>query len=265
VLEPFQRLGIPTAFYSINELLEPNDLPSLQEGEAMLYTNYFGLKDQYCDFLAANHPNVILDCTQALFYVPCAAVDAFYSYRKFVGVADGAFAHLADNARLPDRLPSSTSAELCSHLLMRRDAGAEAGYPAFQQNDRALSNRTLSAMSTLTRQHLQSLDLGAVAVVRTKNYETLHGLLGAQNRAAFVPGSSSGPLCYPFYATDPELRNYLLSQSIFVARYWPNVLQWTDESQTEHRLTRHLIHLPVDQRYSAADMAYIAQHVKYFE
>ena len=47
LLEPINKLGIDVLFYAVNEALEPVKLPVLEEGEAFLYTNYFGLK-QHC-------------------------------------------------------------------------------------------------------------------------------------------------------------------------------------------------------------------------
>ena len=46
VLEPMERLHIPVIPYRIDGHLEPEELPELEEGEFLLYTNYFGIKEK---------------------------------------------------------------------------------------------------------------------------------------------------------------------------------------------------------------------------
>ena len=47
VLEPMERLHLPVIPYRIDGHLEPEELPELEEGEFLLYTNYFGIKEKY--------------------------------------------------------------------------------------------------------------------------------------------------------------------------------------------------------------------------
>ena len=51
VLEPLVKLNLPYSFYSIDEQLELQKLIELQQGEYILYTNYFGVKDRYVHYL----------------------------------------------------------------------------------------------------------------------------------------------------------------------------------------------------------------------
>ena len=52
VLEPLRRLDVTYEFYAIDGRLEPKDTVGLKEGEAFLYTNYFGLKQECVERLA---------------------------------------------------------------------------------------------------------------------------------------------------------------------------------------------------------------------
>lgn len=45
-LQPISRLGVPCEFYHINEQLEPAIELSPADDEAVLYVNYFGLKNR---------------------------------------------------------------------------------------------------------------------------------------------------------------------------------------------------------------------------
>jgi len=68
VLQPFQLLNIDYEFYHINEALEPVELPDLKDGEAFLFTNYFGLKQACVERLAQRYgKQLIVDNAQAFF------------------------------------------------------------------------------------------------------------------------------------------------------------------------------------------------------
>ncbi|WP_264554527.1 hypothetical protein [Flavobacterium sp. N1946] len=68
ILEPFNKLNIQFEFYSIDENLEPIfDFNKLDSNAAFLYTNYFGLKDNYIKELAAQDVNLIIDNSQSFF------------------------------------------------------------------------------------------------------------------------------------------------------------------------------------------------------
>lgn len=55
VMEPFHKLGVSFVFYHIDKHLEIADNISLSEDEAVLYTNYFGLKQTYVERLARQY------------------------------------------------------------------------------------------------------------------------------------------------------------------------------------------------------------------
>ena len=46
ILEPLKKLGVPWSFYHINKELEIKDEIELGEGDYLLVTNYFGIKDK---------------------------------------------------------------------------------------------------------------------------------------------------------------------------------------------------------------------------
>ena len=70
------------------------------------------------------------------------------------------------------------------------------------------------------------------------------------------------PMVYPFLSEESGLRDHLIYNKIFVAKYWPNVLEWTEEESLEHLLTSKLVPLPVDQRYLPDDMERIVSKVR---
>ena len=60
ILKPFRDLGIDYEFYHINELLEPAAKLYPKEYEAVLYVNYFGLKNQIGNAFCYAYKNTTL-------------------------------------------------------------------------------------------------------------------------------------------------------------------------------------------------------------
>lgn len=252
VLQPIKKLGLEYCFYHIDEMLEPIfDYYSLADNEAFLCTNYFGIKDHYVRSLPAKS-NIIIDNSMAFFAKPIPGFDTFCSARKFFGVPDGAYLYSYDGAQLDMDLPRSTSYRRCAHLLKRIDLGAEQGYADFKENDAALSDQEIMTMSKLTQRILSSIDYEHVEARRLGNYRLYHHHLGQYNMLPdnLLNAVEHSPLIYPFLTDRLGLREYLISKKVFVAQYWPNVLQWSDEDTWEHAIAEQFVALPIDQRYS---------------
>jgi hypothetical protein len=231
--------------------LSIDQLPELREGQYILYTNYFGCMDRYCEALAERYGRkLILDCSQALFFKPDNAARLFYSPRKFVGVPDGGC--LYTDASLGSLQPDVSTSRY-AHLVGRLDEGPESAYRQFKSNDSSLSGAPLRAMSPSTRRLLASIDYDRVKARRRSNFERLHARLGARNGFA-IPEVPDGPMVYPFLPDGTGLRDRLISEQVYVATYWPDVPSRCGEGEVETLLTERLIPIPIDQRYGAADM-----------
>jgi hypothetical protein len=261
MLQPILKLGLEHEFYHINAEFEPCfEFSSLQTDEAFVYTNYFGLKDRYVEVLAHQCRNLIIDNAQAFFSKPVPGIDTFYSPRKFFGVPDGAY--LYTDRTLTQNLEQDYSNERLEHLLLRVEYGAEEGYSHYVQNSRNLDNLPIRRMSKLTRLMLQNIDYMWASNIRKTNFLTLHNELGDLNTIGFSLADGSVPMVYPFTIGLGELRQQLIESRIYVAKYWPNVKQWTQPGDLEYLYSEHIIPLPIDQRYSVDDMRRIVTTVK---
>lgn len=256
VLEPFSKHGIEYEFYPINNRLEPQVLPDLQQSEAFLYTNYYGLKQNVVRKLAERYGDkIIIDNAQAFYAPPVQGGDTFYSPRKFFGVPDGGY--LYTTAIPLTDLPRDISWPRMQQLLQRIDESAEVGYHHFRKNSEALVNAPILRMSKLTQRILRSIDYEQAKEQRLKNYQALHSALKSLNLLHLELCCDDVPMVYPFLTTDETLRQRLINNRIFVATYWPNVLHWSPENSTENQLAKQLIPLPIDQRYYETDMQII--------
>lgn len=262
VLETLRKLHIPYTQYSINDKLELSDNMELKEGDYLLANNYFGIKDSYILCLSEKYgDNLIVDNAQALFSPVISGIKAFYSTRKYVGVADGGIAVGVNNENVLtfDEDDSTTHDD---HLLIRKRKGAEAGFHNYQMNEHKLDNLPIRRMSRQTKDILSHIDYGKVVERRRANYGILHNsfrnmnLLQLPDMNTFVC-----PMIYPFLSGDMTLRAKLIQNKIFVARYWPNVNEWL-QSRFENILSEMMIPIPCDQRYGEKEMQTIINVIR---
>lgn len=261
VMEPINKLGIPYEYYHVDIHLEIRDRFTLKADEALLYTNYYGLKQRYVEQLVEKvGTRLIVDNTQAFYAKPLPGIDTFYTCRKFFGVADGAYLYC--DAVLDEEIEQDYSYDRMAHLLKRIDLSAEEGYADFRKVDDGLDNQHIRRMSKLTQRIMQSIDYEAAAKRRRENYSLLHKALGGENNLELPLEEDAVPMVYPYLAPVKGLREKLIENKVFVARYWPNVLDWTSKDDIEYFLACQMQPLPVDQRYGVEEMNRIIEIIK---
>lgn len=253
VLEPFKKLGIPYEYYHVNIHLEIRDEIVLKAGEALLYTNYYGLKQRYVEQLAVKVGNrLIVDNTQAFYAKPIPGIDTFYTCRKFFGVPDGAY--LYTDKQLDVELEQDQSYERMLSLTKRIDISPVAGYQDFRDTSKALVGQPIKRMSRLTQRMMQGIDYDAVAKQRRANYQLLHEALGKENNVELPLEDDAVPMVYPYLVPVKGLREKLIENKVFVARYWPSVLEYTTPDDIDYLLAYQMQPLPIDQRYGEVEM-----------
>jgi hypothetical protein len=262
VLQPIQRLNIKYDFYHINDKLEITDKIQLQDGEYLIYTNYFGIKDVYAKDLANIYGNkLIIDNAQALFAKSHPQCSQFYSPRKYVGCPDGGIA-LSANKLFNHNLLHGLSAHKCASLLERTDGDISKGYTSFHNTSAIISSDNLTQMSKITKGILSNIDYSKIIGIRRTNFDYLHGNLASTNKLSPIISAKllsiiDCPMVYPYWTDDVNLRQKLIDNKVYVATYWPNVLKWCQPTDLEYQLTNQIIPLPIDQRYGQAEMDYI--------
>lgn len=242
MLEPLKKCNVDYVFYHINDQLEPiEETYQLQPTEAFLYTNYYGLKQRCVERLAKQYgKHLIVDNAQAFFAKPLEGIDTFYSARKFFGVADGAY--LYTDAHLDIEFEQDQSFQRMSHLLIRADIGAEAGYCDFRKNDDSLIDNPIRLMSNLTEKILCSIDYKSAKQLRRSNYMLLAEQLWLKNGIHLTMDEDAVPMVYPYLTDDTTLRQRLIANRIYVATYWPNM---DKDDSFEYKLRTNLLPLPI--------------------
>lgn len=251
---PFKNTGIKPQFYSVDQNFEIAENIELGKNDYLLITNYFGIKDLYIKKLIQIYKDkLIVDNSQAWYSNFGTDIKAFYSPRKFFGVPDGGIAVIDENPHI--NLEQSISFDKCSHLLKRIDLSATAGYEDFKINSHSVSSQGIKGMSNLTKAILSSINVDKVKEKRRQNFAFLHKKLAKANKLNLPKRDSfECPLIYPFLTEDPTLRQRLIDNKIYIAKYWPGLTENLDLSDLEHDLINNLIAFPIDQRADLTDM-----------
>lgn len=240
--------------YEVNDRLEPI-IDHVDQQSYIIFNNYFGIQNVLIHQLSNVYLNSIIDNSQA-FYAPMMGLASFYSPRKFFGLPDGGVLLTALDTRL--NLPQDIfSHQRCEHLLMRHDLGARAGYASFAANDHLLDDLPVEKMSYLTRSLMGNINYAYVKERRRENFEYLHTCLGHKNLLNINLQVEEVPLVYPLLIKTKGLRDFLIKNKIYVARYWPNIEDVSLTNDVINFLQDNLIALPIDQRYDLEDMKYL--------
>lgn len=250
VWQAIQKEHCKIKFYHIDKTFMPDiDLPS----EAyIVYTNYFGICSKNVKDLTKKYKNIIVDNSQA-FYMPKYGIASFNSIRKFFGVPDGALLYI--DKRLNEDFEQDVSFNRCSHLLKRLDIDAQFGYKDFCKDDDSLIDEPIKFLSNLTKTIFNSINIEKAKIKRLENFDTLSKVLSATNELKLIPDKDNVPMVYPYLIKDETLRQKLIQNKIYVAKYWSK----SPDKYYENYLYEYLLPLPIDQRYDLDDMTKIIE------
>jgi hypothetical protein len=204
---------------------------------------------------------IVLDRSQAFFSDSADVLAYVTSPRKFFGLPDGGLLFTRIDFREKLDIDVSSVAR-CQHMLKRLDQSASIGYLDFKSSEAFLSDTAPKRMSRLTERLLFSVDMKNAQKTRDLNFSFLHERLQDFNSARFNFENVHGALCYPFMTSHPRMREYLIANDIFVATYWPEVLDRVEKDTLEYRLVTQCLPIPCDQRYCENDMQRIVDLIR---
>lgn len=253
VINCVKKTKINFDFYHIDENLEPIfDINKVKNSELFLYTNYFGIKDNYIKKLIKISKNIIIDNSQSFFSAPEKGIYSFYSPRKFLGVPDGGYLY-TDN--ISDYNYNKDISYLkFNHLIKRIDIGAEIAYSEFLKNEKKIDKSPILKMSNLTHILLKSINYENIKERRKNNFNYLQKHLTNQNQFIIDKNSSQIPLNYPFLSKKMGIKEKLLASKIYTPTYWPNILKTKFSKTIEYDYAKNMIFLPIDQRLEIKDL-----------
>lgn len=256
-LEPIIKLGISYEFYHIDKAYHIVNAVHLADDAALMYVNYWGLQNEYCRQLAFKYgQQLILDYTQAFYSRPIKGIDTFYSCRKYFGVPDGGYLYTDVDANF--EIQKDESYTRMGALVKRIDLSPEAGFDDFHATSAEFHEMPIRRMSSFTKRMMNGIDYEYVARHRISNYNVLRKRFGGKEL-----NDSEVPMVFPYISeAGQKLRQQLITNKVYVAKYWPNVDGWAEKKSVETWLANHILPLPIDQRYNEDDMKKIVELIK---
>ncbi|HIO03834.1 MAG TPA: hypothetical protein EYN14_18080 [Alphaproteobacteria bacterium] len=257
VVEAVKDLGIAFKYYKITSNFDVETIVNLGEGEYILVIDYFGMADELVkrSLKRFGHANTIVDCSQAFYSKHNGSLATVWSPRKFFGLPDGGLLYSDDYRVQQPKTRDSTSDTRMDHLISSLTNGPEAAYRKYLESEQAIADLPVMGMSSLTERLLHSVDYEAAKTIRARNARYLHDRLAKYNQIDLTFNEDTAPLCYPFLPkVKAASRSDLISNRVFVPRYWPEVLARVGEDSFEWRLVTNGLFLPCDQRHTESDM-----------
>lgn len=260
----FKRKEVEVKYYHIDSMFTPIDCNPADD-EAIVIVNYFGIMStKRLEVLSANYSHVIIDNSQAFFSIPVLNAYNAYSARKFVGVSDGAYVIGKEAGRFTNEYLTSNSSDTASFLLLRIEYGCEGkAYVERSKNEYRLENEDIMLMSKLTRVILDGTEYSSIIDKRRSNFEIADKLLGPINKmnAKMHYDDKCVPMVYPLVVEDDTMIDFLLNHKHFQGRWWDYILDEIDEKFFEYWISRYIVPITIDQRYSNDDVANLCKLV----
>ncbi len=260
-----KKKGIIIKYYHINNDFEPIDLNEVSQDEAAVIVNYFGIMSiERMKKRRLDIKNVIFDNSQAFFSPPAKHAMNVYSTRKFFGVPDGAYV-IGDNAHYGiENYPQGYSSDTALFLLLRIEYGCEGkAYNSKIENDKRIDSEDICQMSTLTHRLLDGIDYSYIKQKRQENFKIASNLFKDINKIdplQFIDDKCV-PMVYPLVVEDEKLLDRLLTAKHFQGHWWSYLLSEVSSYRFEYWLSRYMVPITIDQRYSENDLRYLRKIV----
>ncbi|MBO8434825.1 MAG: hypothetical protein IAC55_05855 [Tyzzerella sp.] len=258
---------IEIEFYTIDENFIPK-MDTNEEDSCMIIVNYCGIfSTQYIKNIADKYKNVIIDNSQAFFSKPLENCLNVYSARKFFGVPDGAYVVGKPYLYSDDMYEDDHSSDTSLFLMQRIEYGCEGkAYASRTLNEERIDNSDIKNMSKFTRYLLDGIDYENVKKKRIENFNVVRSMLKEKNILDIDKyfDEDCVPMVYPFMIENENLLDYLLENKHFQGNWWRYILDITSKNSMEYRLSKYMIPLTIDQRYTAEDVKILCDKILKF-
>jgi hypothetical protein len=295
-LPSFSCMDFATKLKKYFEICWYRDLPTQESpdfnslntcpGDLVLAVNLFGVRQRKCwqDWLSKHNEIILIeDHSHDPFSSWAQQSNAHYaiaSLRKTLPIPNGGIIWSPQNIKLPKA--SSESPASCKKLtamLLKRAyiSGANISKDIYRrleiESEEELDCETNYAASTFTSNILNCLNIKEFRRKREKNVKQFLAWISITNHPNWTPLFTSWPDgSVPFNSIivckDPEnreaLRNYLISQNIFPPIHWPQTPENSSNDPLAIDLSKRILTIPTDQRYSLDDISRVAAKFREF-
>ncbi len=248
------KYGIEVHTYPVDATFLPDYEAFAPAADDYVYlVDYYGQLAEDDIWAAAERfpGHLIVDEVMAFFRKPLEGLDTIYSCRKFFGVSDGAY--LATTAHLDRELPVDESWDKMRFVLGRFERPASEFYAESSNNNVRFRSQEIRAMSPLTHNILRAIDYDRVIDQRKRNYAFLRNELDGINQLQL--SDPVGPFMYPLLLENGcALRKPLQMRKLYIPMLWDHAAEAPGYAG---HFANDILPLPVDQRYTEDDMAYM--------
>ena len=288
IAQPFRQRGFEVEYYAVGPCLFDSEspLPHPRRGETLLFIDYFGHRNTRMVDAAAEYRSagvwIIEDRVQAGLARPRALAGHFAvtSDRKLLPVPDGALVAAESPLDMPvidialeDPDEAFISAKIVGAVLRDADGPADAFLSPLEAAEARLDGRIVARRrSWLSEWMTMRLDRRAAAERRRENWSNLMRALRAERLQSLVapiisaPGDGDVPLGVLVRVAKGQrdrLRRFLAERRIYCPVHWPLDHVPAAFSQ-EHELSHNVLTLPIDQRMSSSQLAYLVDALTAF-
>lgn len=260
LFEPLDVLGIDYEFYHINDKFEINNDIDVKDNELLIYINYFGIKNDYCEHLINQYNDkVIIDNTHCFFSKGYENTSSFTSARKYFGVPDGAYVYFKENSIVDYKENKEISIK---HNLLRLVGEQKEAYNEYLKSEDCFNSDVLG-ISKLSERILSSIDYQKVMNIRERNFKLLHERFEHTNKIDFDGEVSL--FCYPLLLDKRIDLSLLHQKGIFIPVLWEDVnkrLLKMGKYRIEGDLVSHMLIVPIDQRLSVDDVIRVIREIE---
>lgn len=260
LIDPLLVNNIPFEFYSINTALEIEDSINLKEGEAIIYCNFYGIKDSYVnDLIRQYNSQLIIDNSHAFFVKGYKDAISFTTARKYFGVPDGAFLYMP-KSNIYNDFPRNSDVSV-NHLVNRMLGLQEKAFKEFQNYEASLTSK-IQSVSILSEKILKTLDYNTIREKRNTNFQLYKDAFKSLNLIEIEKGVKDA-FCYPLLLQQPIEKKMLHKLNIFIPTYWQDVVdrENSEDYKVETTLTNYLLPLPIDHRYDEKDITRVIESI----
>lgn len=278
VFEPFLKAGYDVYYYPIEKDLSTTSnaimKTAIEHGASIvLFHRYFGFDtldskvDKMCETLRRMGKYTIEDCTQCLYSeIPRAETDfTVGSIRKWTGTPDGGFAVCRDSKFSNKPVYSDTILEQAKvkasfakyRYLFEHEGDKSEMLAMYREAEDILDNQSdIFGISKTSIKVQANLNRKELVNKRRENFELLRRALKGQFQHVFaLKEDKEVPLYFPILVEDrAALQRHLVSNAIYAPVVWPKDENQPTQCEGAENAYRHLLCIPIDQRYDADDM-----------
>lgn len=280
--------GFETCYYSLDYKLEmiPEELEALlDENVNIVYImHYFGKMQstnvlEYIKEKKKERDFIIIEDTTHSFLTRKSTIGDYQicSLRKWLAIPDGGVVYTKTTEKLPE-IPEIqnnhsgriTEAMILKTLFLERGIDTNRLYRNIfvQQEEKLDKQKECYAISDMSNVLLGGAGTKNISLSRKRNWNFVYQYLSNTRIRPVYDELTDGfvPFTFPVFVKERDrFRQYLMEHKIYCALHWPMETEEQKKIDVNRNIEKHMISLPIDQRYEEDAIRYMIKIVNKFK